>query len=193
MFQLQHDVDPEEKRVCFDCWMKVKSFHEFYLMVEAFHTKCVSEVKVEAELVAFEEKGDENIIVVDGLIQSTDAMVALDIDAFKSQTVIDDKIDLTEGKIKAHGKVTKSRPKRERENELYSKPDSKIQNKTDSKLQKNQKHKVNTSNTPKRTCKTIKVSTQPRLENAKLNSTEPVAKRKIGRPKNPERYIEQIV
>lgn len=62
--------------VCFRCWLKVKSFHEFYLMVEAIHNRCASEIGEDPQLNACNDKEskylDEIMIEEVGSVQSTE-------------------------------------------------------------------------------------------------------------------------
>lgn len=47
MFLLQlNEDDSADEFVCYDCWFKVKSFHEFYQNVETLHDRYESEITI---------------------------------------------------------------------------------------------------------------------------------------------------
>ncbi|XP_055297861.1 zinc finger protein 62-like [Sitodiplosis mosellana] len=83
-FDLLHDVESATTFVCSDCWLKVKSFHEFYLMVEALHNKCASEIGEEPQMNACDEEEEnrlyEYLIGGDEVIQSPEKFLGLEID-----------------------------------------------------------------------------------------------------------------
>lgn len=168
-----------ETYVCSDCWWKIRTFHEFYKTVETLHNK-QSELK------------EEELIELDEMFKSAEEVVALNMKVLEHQGIYDDDFNLDDGKKetlsdstnvclakKSHNNATNLRFEAENGTKSH-----------DNKSNASQKTDIHSS--PKSDGKQKKKRGRQKL----LRTEEPsefITKQRRGRPKLPERHMEQIV
>lgn len=111
---MQYDVDSLETSVCVECWLKVKSFHDFYLMVENVHNKFIPRIKEETIVDPHDETGEVEMITLD------EVKVAFE----NEYHTINDDFNLDEIKQELHDDATNVWS--EEELEIESHPNKKI-------------------------------------------------------------------
>lgn len=187
--QLVRSVDRSAASfVCSLCWLKVKSFHEFYLMVEAIHNRCASEIGEEPQSDVYIEKEQLSEAIEVDSVQPTEN-VKLNIDILDYGTNSEHDVYLDERTEEPHNGETSSYQDTKHEIELH------LNDETDLELDKETELKLNTEDIPAtehRRLQTIKIHEITPLQGANIpNQSVPRPKR--GRPKKPVRQSDDIV
>lgn len=188
--QLLNDVHSTKTYVCFDCWEKVKSFHEFYLMVEALHNKCPSEIGEEEKSDSFDERNEEHleeeVIELNEVEQPAEKMIGLEIDVLNHKIITDGDMNSDERKEESHYVYTTSYQESELETESQSIETEEIEEELESESE------LQTEHIPTETQNNLKTVKIHEILPLQCEENEPV-KRKRRRSLSPERHIEQIV
>lgn len=167
----------------------MKSFHEFYRMVEALHNKFPSEIGEEEKSDMFDKKNEEHfedeVVELDEVDQPAAKVIGLEIDVLNHRIITDTNSD--ERKKEPHYDDTTSYQESELETESQS-----IETEVELELGTELERKLQTEHIPTETknrLKTVKIH-----EILPLHCAEKVtAMRKKRRSISRERQIEQIV